>query len=80
MSAHSSFQELDIRLNPVTKNEPDHRLFLVHMLPNLKKLGMFIGELNNHFAYTYSSHPLLSLPSNRKNIETENKQIAVLLA
>ena len=32
-------QELDIRLNPVTKNEPDHRLFLIHMLPSLKKLG-----------------------------------------
>jgi hypothetical protein len=28
-----------MRLNPVTKNEPDHRLFLIHMLPSLKKLG-----------------------------------------
>ena len=33
-----NLKELDIRLNPVTKNEPDHRLFLIHMLPSLKKL------------------------------------------
>ena len=32
-------QDLDLRLNPVTKNEPDYRLFLVHMLPSLRKLG-----------------------------------------
>ena len=32
-------QDLDLRLNPVTKNEPDYRLFLVHMLPNLRRLG-----------------------------------------
>lgn len=32
-------QELDLRLNPVTKNEPDYRLFLVHMLVYLRKLG-----------------------------------------
>ncbi|XP_028673537.2 centrosomal protein of 72 kDa [Erpetoichthys calabaricus] len=34
----SSLKELDLRLNPVVKNEPDYRLFLVHMLPNLRKL------------------------------------------
>ena len=34
-----SFQELDLRLNPVTKNELDYRLFVVHMLVNLRKLG-----------------------------------------
>ena len=32
-------KDLDLRLNPVTKNEPDYRLFLVHMLPNLRQLG-----------------------------------------
>ncbi|XP_033107745.1 centrosomal protein of 72 kDa-like isoform X2 [Anneissia japonica] len=35
---NSNLQELDLRLNPVTKNEPDYRLFVVHMLPNLRKL------------------------------------------
>ncbi|XP_028409956.1 centrosomal protein of 72 kDa-like [Dendronephthya gigantea] len=34
----TNLKELDIRLNPVTKNEPDHRLFLIHMLPSLRKL------------------------------------------
>ena len=32
-------QELDLRLNPVARNEPDYRLFLIHMLPNLRRLG-----------------------------------------
>ncbi|XP_070575867.1 centrosomal protein of 72 kDa-like isoform X3 [Ptychodera flava] len=35
---NTNLQELDLRLNPVTQNEPDYRLFLVHMLPNLRKL------------------------------------------
>ncbi|XP_077983308.1 centrosomal protein of 72 kDa-like [Glandiceps talaboti] len=35
---NSNLQELDLRLNPVTQNEHDYRLFLVHMLPNLRKL------------------------------------------
>jgi len=34
----SNLKELDLRLNPVTKNEPDYRLFIVHMLPNLRRL------------------------------------------
>ena len=40
-------QELDLRLNPVTKNEPDYRLFVVHMLVNLRRLGkhVYILEL-----------------------------------
>ncbi len=37
-------EEVDLRLNPVTKNEPDYRLFMVHMLPNLRKLGKFDSE------------------------------------
>ncbi|XP_022095424.1 centrosomal protein of 72 kDa-like isoform X1 [Acanthaster planci] len=35
---NTCLQEVDLRLNPVTKNEPDYRLFMVHMLPNLRKL------------------------------------------
>ena len=35
-------QELDLRLNPVTKNEPDYRLFVVHMLVNLRRLGKHV--------------------------------------
>ncbi|XP_038652714.1 centrosomal protein of 72 kDa [Scyliorhinus canicula] len=34
----SSLKELDLRLNPVSKNESDYRLFVVHMLPNLRSL------------------------------------------
>ncbi|GFR64155.1 centrosomal protein of 72 kDa [Elysia marginata] len=33
-----NLQEIDLRLNPVTRNEPDYRLYLIHMLPNLRKL------------------------------------------
>lgn len=32
-------QEVDLRLNPVIQNESDYRLFVVHMLPNLRRLG-----------------------------------------
>ena len=34
-----SLKELDLRLNPVTRSEPDYRLYLIHMLPSLQKLG-----------------------------------------
>ncbi|XP_032091785.1 centrosomal protein of 72 kDa [Thamnophis elegans] len=34
----TALQVVDFRLNPVVKNESDYRLFVVHMLPNLKKL------------------------------------------
>ncbi|XP_007953998.1 centrosomal protein of 72 kDa [Orycteropus afer afer] len=30
--------DVDFRLNPVVKNESDYRLFVVHMLPNLRQL------------------------------------------
>ena len=30
-----------MRLNPVTKNEPDYRLFIVHMLVHLRNLGEY---------------------------------------
>ena len=31
-----------MRLNPATKNEPDYRLFVIHMLVNLRRLGEWI--------------------------------------
>jgi centrosomal protein CEP72 len=36
---NQKLQELDLRLNPVARNEPDYRLFIIHMLPNLRRLG-----------------------------------------
>ncbi|XP_074645718.1 centrosomal protein of 72 kDa-like isoform X2 [Tubulanus polymorphus] len=38
LRSNQNLTELDLRLNPVTRNEPDYRLFLIHMLPNLKML------------------------------------------
>ncbi|KAI8519460.1 gamma-tubulin complex localization [Branchiostoma belcheri] len=38
LRSNQQLQELDLRLNPVAKNEPDYRLFVVHMLPNLRRL------------------------------------------
>lgn len=31
--------DLDFRLNPVVKKESDYRLFVVHTLPKLRRLG-----------------------------------------
>ena len=36
---NAALKELDLRLNPVTKEEPDYRLFVVHMLVHLRTLG-----------------------------------------
>ncbi|XP_053117357.1 centrosomal protein of 72 kDa isoform X2 [Hemicordylus capensis] len=33
-----TLKDVDLRLNPVVKNESDYRLFVVHMLPNLRQL------------------------------------------
>nr|XP_023680073.1 centrosomal protein of 72 kDa isoform X2 [Paramormyrops kingsleyae] len=33
-----ALRELDLRLNPIVRNTPDYRLYLVHALPNLRKL------------------------------------------
>ncbi|XP_038662761.1 centrosomal protein of 72 kDa-like isoform X4 [Scyliorhinus canicula] len=33
-----NLKELDLRLNPVTRNEENYRLYVIHLLPNLKKL------------------------------------------
>ncbi|XP_067425944.1 centrosomal protein of 72 kDa [Emydura macquarii macquarii] len=34
----TALKDVDFRLNPVVKNESDYRLFVVHMLPNLRRL------------------------------------------
>ncbi|XP_023561190.1 centrosomal protein of 72 kDa isoform X2 [Octodon degus] len=34
----TKLQDVDLRLNPVVKNEPDYRLFVLHMLPRLRQL------------------------------------------
>nr|KAF6440105.1 centrosomal protein 72 [Rousettus aegyptiacus] len=36
--------DVDFRLNPVVKNEPDYRLFVVRLLPKLRQLGSTDGE------------------------------------
>ncbi|KAG7242090.1 hypothetical protein INR49_024136 [Caranx melampygus] len=33
-----ALRELDLRLNPLTKNYPNYRLYVVHAMPNLRKL------------------------------------------
>uniref|UniRef100_UPI00398F0E85 leucine-rich repeat-containing protein 36-like n=1 Tax=Pristiophorus japonicus TaxID=55135 RepID=UPI00398F0E85 len=33
-----NLKEIDLRLNPVTRNEENYRLYIIHLLPNLKKL------------------------------------------
>ncbi|XP_048402506.1 centrosomal protein of 72 kDa-like isoform X1 [Stegostoma tigrinum] len=34
----TNLKELDLRLNPVTRNEENYRLYIIHLLPSLKKL------------------------------------------
>uniref|UniRef100_H0VDB2 Centrosomal protein of 72 kDa n=1 Tax=Cavia porcellus TaxID=10141 RepID=H0VDB2_CAVPO len=34
----TELQDVDLRLNPVVKSEPDYRLFVLHMLPRLRQL------------------------------------------
>lgn len=35
---NATLSELDLRLNPITKQENDYRLFLIYLLPSLKVL------------------------------------------
>jgi hypothetical protein len=35
---NTTLSELDLRLNPITKQENDYRLFLIYLLPSLKVL------------------------------------------
>lgn len=34
-----SLRELDLRLNPLAKSHPQYRPYVVHAMPNLRKLG-----------------------------------------
>ncbi|KAM6967487.1 centrosomal protein of 72 kDa [Aplochiton taeniatus] len=38
LSKLTTLKELDLRLNPLTRNDPQYRLYLVHALLNLRKL------------------------------------------
>ena len=38
-------QDIDLRLNPVTKNQPDYRLFIIHMLIRVLIRLRTLGEL-----------------------------------
>ncbi len=35
---NTALLDLDLRLNPVTKEENDYRLYLIHIVPSLKQL------------------------------------------
>ncbi|CAH1780162.1 unnamed protein product [Owenia fusiformis] len=38
LKLNPAITDLDLRLNPVARTEPDYRLYLIHMLPNLRRL------------------------------------------
>ena len=58
---NSSIVELDLRLNPITKEENDYRLFLIHILPSLKILDdRSIRESERAMAATYFEPNLVS--------------------
>lgn len=40
---NANLKDLDLRLNPITRTEPDYRLYMIHMLPNLQKLGRLLS-------------------------------------
>lgn len=48
---NTNLKDLDLRLNPVTRTEPDYRLYMIHMLPNLQKLGMLISSLKSQYFF-----------------------------
>ena len=46
---NTNLKDLDLRLNPITRTEPDYRLYLIHMLPNLQSLGRSLNvEINTN--------------------------------
>ena len=54
---NSSLVELDLRLNPITKEENDYRLFLIHILPSLKSLDdRAIRDSERQMALAYFEH------------------------
>lgn len=48
---NTNLKDLDLRLNPVTRTEPDYRLYMIHMLPNLQKLGNAISSLKSQYFF-----------------------------
>ncbi|XP_005407060.1 PREDICTED: centrosomal protein of 72 kDa isoform X2 [Chinchilla lanigera] len=65
----TELQDVDLRLNPVVKNEPDYRLFVLHMLPRLRQLDdRLVRESERkasrlHFALEDSLDSKESLPA-----------------
>ncbi|XP_026534146.1 centrosomal protein of 72 kDa [Notechis scutatus] len=66
----TALQVVDFRLNPVVKNESDYRLFVVHMLPNLKQLDdcpvtesdrkASLLHFTSDYAYTFKKSAVLA--------------------
>jgi hypothetical protein len=51
---NSVLSELDLRLNPITKEENDYRLYLIHMLPSLRIFDdRAIRDSERQMAITY---------------------------
>ncbi|XP_069112692.1 centrosomal protein of 72 kDa-like isoform X2 [Argopecten irradians] len=73
---NSNLKELDLRLNPITRTEPDYRLYLIHMLPNLQKLddrGVRDRERNAALVH-FSSSQALEISAQPSNGEPPPKQ------
>ncbi|OWF39191.1 centrosomal protein of 72 kDa-like isoform X2 [Mizuhopecten yessoensis] len=73
---NTSLKELDLRLNPVTRTEPDYRLYLIHMLPNLQKLddrGVRDRERNAALVH-FSSSQAVEISAQPSNEEPPPKQ------
>lgn len=56
-----SLKELDLRLNPLAKNNPQYRLYLVHAMPTLRKLGKMLFCCPE-FAHLMSGFKIISSP------------------
>ncbi|XP_033754494.1 centrosomal protein of 72 kDa-like isoform X2 [Pecten maximus] len=73
---NTCLKELDLRLNPVTRTEPDYRLYLIHMLPNLQKLddrGVRDRERNAALVH-FSSSQAVEISVQPSNGEPPPKQ------
>lgn len=56
--------EIDLRLNPVTKEETDYRLFLINILPGLKVVDdREIKDAERQMALTYYDNKNLKKPT-----------------
>lgn len=59
-----------MRLNPITKNEPDYRLFIVHMLVGLRTLGQALYTTS----VSYYSDPF---PSDDRAVSEDERKAAL---